>query len=136
MNNLRFATLVHLLVLLEKFKGQIITSEFIAGSINVNAVVVRRELKFLREIGWVISKKGKNGGIVLAIASEEIFFGAIYRLMMKEQSLIRLNSPNPKCPIGQSMNMNLTGIIERIDESIVRELDQINLKNFTAEFSD
>ena len=36
MNNLRFATAIHILVLADKFKNEIITSDFIAGSINVN----------------------------------------------------------------------------------------------------
>ena len=40
LNNLRFATAIHILVLLEKNPEVWMSSEYIAGSINVNPVVV------------------------------------------------------------------------------------------------
>ena len=73
MNNLRFATALHILVLADKFKNEIITSDFIAGSINVNPVVVRREIKFLKEAGFIDSKKGKEGETKVNISSSVSF---------------------------------------------------------------
>lgn len=45
LNNLRFATAIHILILLEKNPEVWMSSEYIAGSINVNPVVVRKEIK-------------------------------------------------------------------------------------------
>jgi DNA-binding IscR family transcriptional regulator len=40
--------------------------EWIAGSISVNTVVVRKELAVLHEYGLVCSRKGKDGGSKLS----------------------------------------------------------------------
>lgn len=42
------------------------SSEYIAGSINVNPVVVRKEIKNLKALGYIQSKEGKGGGAKLA----------------------------------------------------------------------
>ena len=78
MNNTRFATAIHILTLLSHQKDEWLRSEWIAGSINVNPVVVRRELSVLNEAGLVISRKGKVGGVTLAKSSEEITLDLVY----------------------------------------------------------
>jgi Predicted transcriptional regulator len=60
MNNTRFATAVHIMTLLAKFSQEWLTSEFIAGSINVNPVIVRKEIGVLKEAGLIISRQGKK----------------------------------------------------------------------------
>lgn len=130
MNNLRFATAVHILVLLDKFRGELITSEFIAGSINVNPVVVRREVKALREAGLVFARKGKVGGLSLAQDSVKIKMGDVYKLVNQENRLGRLNHPNPDCMVGKQMNCNLEVLFNEVDSELILLLNKQSLADF------
>ena len=133
MNNLRFATAVHILVLLDKFRGEFITSEFIAGSINVNPVVVRRELKVLRDAGFILSKKGKEGGLSLLKDPTCIHMGELYKLVNQENTLGRMNHPNPACPIGKQMNSKLQSLFYQADNALILTLNKQSLADFAAQ---
>lgn len=134
MNNLRFSTLIHILVLLHKFDGKLITSEFIAGSININPVVVRREIKILKDAGIITAKKGKVGGFILNINPSEFYFDQIYSLLHKDENIGKLNEPNPNCAIGKSMNSNLENLYQSIHTSIIDNLKNISLEEFSNQF--
>lgn len=134
MNNLRFATAIHILVLTEKFKGQLITSDFIAGSINVNPVVVRREIKFLKEAGFIDSKKGKEGGIYLVKNSADILLGDVYKIVNQENVFGRMNHTNPECPVGKQMNDNLEKLFDNAESDLIKSLNHKTLKQFSDEF--
>lgn len=134
MNNLRFATAIHILVLAEKFQGQLITSDFIAGSINVNPVVVRREIKFLKDAGFIESKKGKEGGVFLAKNPSDILLGAVYKIVNQENVFGRMNQTNPECPIGKQMNQNLEILFNNAEYDLIKTLNNKTLKEFSNEF--
>ncbi len=134
MNNLRFATAIHILVLTEKNEGKVITSDFIAGSINVNPVVVRREIKLLREAGFIDSKKGKEGGCYLIKNSQDIFLGDVYKLVNQDNVFGKMNHTNPNCPIGKEMNQNLELLFGNAENELVKTLNQKTLKEFSDQF--
>lgn len=134
MNNLRFATLIHILVLVDQFKNQIISSDFIAGSINVNPVVVRREIKALKDAGILNSKKGKEGGFFLFKESSEITFGMIYQIIHAGHSFAKQNQTNPNCPIGLHMNKELDHIFSGVEHTIIDHLNKITLADFSKRF--
>ncbi|WP_313377277.1 Rrf2 family transcriptional regulator [Chishuiella sp.] len=134
MNNLRFATAIHILVLAEKFQGELITSDFIAGSINVNPVVVRREIKLLKEAGYIDSKKGKDGGCFLSKNPESILLGDVYKLVNQENVFGKMNQTNPACPIGKMMNQNLENLFDDTEKNLITELNQKTLKEFSNQF--
>lgn len=134
MNNLRFATAIHILVLTEKNDGKVITSDFIAGSINVNPVVVRREIKLLREAGFIDSKKGKEGGCYLIKNPNDIFLGDVYKLVNQDNVFGKMNHTNPNCPIGKEMNHNLELLFGNAENELVKTLNQKTLKEFSDQF--
>lgn len=142
MNNLRFATIIHILVLAYKSKlnaktfsdEMVITSDFIAGSINVNPVVVRREIKFLKEAGILESKKGKDGGCYLVKEANEISFGDLFQLINNEGKFGKLNHPNPKCPVGNKMNGELKNLYQSVENEIINSLNHTTLKEFADRF--
>ncbi|WP_313386664.1 Rrf2 family transcriptional regulator [Chishuiella sp.] len=136
MNNLRFATAIHILVLAEKFQGQLITSDFIAGSINVNPVVVRREIKLLKEAGYIDSKKGKDGGCFLSKNPESILLGDVYKLVNHENVFGKMNQTNPACPVGKMMNENLESLFDAAESNLIQELNHRTLKQFSDQFID
>ncbi len=58
----RFTIAIHVLVCIETFKNDYkITSEFLASSVNVNPVVIRRLLQQLKKAGIINVKRGSGG---------------------------------------------------------------------------
>ena len=79
MNNTRFSISLHILTLLARAEDELLSSEYIAGSININPVLVRKELINLRNQGLVASREGKNGGSYLNKPARDIYLSDIYR---------------------------------------------------------
>lgn len=135
MNNTRFATALHILTLLAASKEEWLNSEWIAASINVNPVVVRRELSLLSEAGLVKTRKGKTGGATLARNSASITLDAVYLVVRNSEVLGKRNvKPNPNCPIGKTINQQLDSLFSTIDEAVIKELKSKTLENFVSEF--
>ena len=135
MNNTRFATVLHILTLLANNKGEWLNSEWIAGSININSVVVRKEISNLNEAGLVKSRRGKSGGAMLAKSSSDITLDSVYLVVKNSEVLGKRNiKTNPKCPIGKVINQKLDNLFSSIDESVVKELKSKTLENFVSEF--
>ncbi len=135
MNNTRFATVMHILVLMVEYPGKWLSSDWIAQSININPVIVRKALSSLQEQGWVTSRKGKDGGSMLTVTSDEITLGAIYKVVKNSDVLGRRNlNPNPKCPVGKNINEKLQALSAETNELVVASLQGKTLKDFVGKF--
>ena len=135
MSNTRFATALHILTLLADSEDEWLSSEWIAGSINVNPVVVRKELSVLIKEGLVQSRKGKAGGYALVKKSADVTLAEVYLAVKNTGVLGKKNGePNPQCPIGKDINQRLDGLFSAIDQSVISELQGQTLKNFVATF--
>lgn len=135
MNNTRFATLIHILTLLARNPGQWLSSDWIAGSIHINPVIVRKELSVLQEQGWVVSRKGKEGGSALNVAAGEISLADIYKLVKNSNVLGRKNNGcNPNCPVGKDINQKLDTLFTETDDIVSVALQSRTLKKFTEQF--
>jgi len=101
--NSRFAVAAHALTLLS-LENRPLTSEYIAGSVNTNPVVIRRVLAALRTARLVASKGGARGGWRLTRAPEAITLRDVYRAV-EEPRLFGLpgQPPNPDCPVGSTI---------------------------------
>jgi DNA-binding IscR family transcriptional regulator len=75
--NSRFAVATHILTLLEQSRGEPVTSEYIAGSVNTNPSLVRRLLGVLAKAGLTTSQMGTGGGALLARPASRITLGAV-----------------------------------------------------------
>lgn len=135
MNNTRFATAIHILTLLGAKANEWLSSDYIAGSININPVMVRKELGVLTKTGLVITKKGKEGGAKLSKPSEEIFLSDIYAAVNHIEILGKRNvNTNIKCPIGKQINHHLSLLFVEIDEKNRQVLGEKNLSMFIKLF--
>src|SRR5690554_5514273 len=136
MNNTKFATVLHILTILAKRPGEWVSSDWIAGSINVNPVVVRRELGLLQEKGWVTSRKGKEGGSMLRVPASEIGLGDIYQAVRNTDVLGKKNArPNPQCPIGKDINAKLGLLFVETDDLVAKSLSSKTLADFEGQFA-
>jgi Rrf2 family protein len=135
MNNTRFATALHILTLLADKDGEWLSSDWVAGSINVNPVIVRKELGVLIEAGLVQSRKGKEGGYALVKDSTDVTLDQVYLAVKNTEVLGKKNlKPNPKCPIGKDINGKLDNLYSDIDQSVIKQLQGRTLKNFVSTF--
>lgn len=131
MNNTRFATAVHILSVMAVCPNEWLTSEVIAGSANVNPVVVRKEILVLKEAGLVESRKGKEGGSQLAKSPKEIFLSEVFLAVKSTELLGKKNqNPNPNCPVGKVINQKLDHLYQAIDSSVLESLKKISLDDF------
>lgn len=135
MNNAKFATKLHILTLLGRHPDQWLSSDWIARSIRINPVVVRKELGALKELGWVVSKKGKTGGSMLNVATSQLTLADIYESIKPPSILGHKNDcQNTKCPVGMGINSKLESLFDETDGIVVSTLQQKTLKDFIAQF--
>jgi transcriptional regulator, BadM/Rrf2 family len=135
MNNTRFATALHILTLLASYPEEWLSSDYIAGSININPVMVRKELIFLNDAGLVESKKGKEGGVRLAKTADSILLSDVLRVVKNSEVLGKKNQkPNSNCPIGRQINDKLDELFSATDELVNQSLSAITLTDFCHRF--
>lgn len=135
MNNTRFATAIHIMTLLAKSPQEWLTSEWMAGSININPVMVRKELSVLREAGIIFSRQGKEGGSQLARSAYEISISEIYKAVKNTEVLGKKNNnPNPACSVGKEINDHLNHLFEETDQLVSRFLGDKSLQEFCDQF--
>lgn len=131
----KFAITTHILTLLAKSPEEYLASEFIAGSLNIHPVLVRKEMANLRKHNLVESKEGKNGGTRLAKSASSITLEEILRITFDKASLgFSKNQPNPECPVGKNINLNLNALYEDLNETVSHKLKSVTLAEFAEKF--
>jgi Rrf2 family protein len=133
-SNTQFATAVHVLALLSRQNGRLITSDYIAGSINTNPVVVRRLLSQLSAAGLVVTQTGLNGGSRLAKQANEINLADVYHAINCGQVFaLPHREPNRDCPVGRCIEGILCNLQKLIDNKISEELSSLTLKDVLSQ---
>lgn len=120
---------VHLLTLLAMFEGgEPLPSGYMAGSVNTNAVVVRRVLGALREAGLARSQEGAGGGWYLARSPREITLLDAYRAVEGEPLFSLHNrQPNPACPVGRNIGGVLEDVFGEAESAMERRLAETTI---------
>src|SRR5260370_36298857 len=95
----RFAVAVHVLALMARSSDESLKSEQMAGSVNTNAVVVRRMLCELADGKLVISHTGSAGGARLARQPEQITLLDVYRAVDCQWGYSVHDHPNRDGPV-------------------------------------
>lgn len=128
--NSQFSMAVHVLAMLAKSGEEKIKSEHVAGSVNTNAVVIRRLLGQLNQANLVVSQTGASGGTRLARCPKEITLEEIYKAVScGEVFALHGKSPDQDCPIGKNIEAILCKLQKEIDKSVVEKLSQYTLQN-------
>lgn len=124
----RFTVALHILTLLASTPGEALTSEYIAGSVNTNPVVVRRLLGTLRKVGIVSSQPGNGGGWELAKNPEKLTLRDV-RQAVKEGSPFSMHTqpPNPKCPVGRNIQQALGPVYDRAERVMEDDLSHTSI---------
>ncbi|MGN1015158.1 MAG: Rrf2 family transcriptional regulator [Butyricicoccus sp.] len=128
----RFTLAVHIFACIDTFqKDHKITSDFLAGSTNVNPVIIRKLLSQLKAAGLIQVTRG-SGGASIAKPLREITFLDIYRAVecVNEEGLFHFHEhPNPACPVGQNIHRILDDKLLRVQKAMEQELAAITLED-------
>lgn len=132
----RFTIAIHMLTCMEIFKNEYkITSDFLAESIQVHPVIIRRILGQLKEAGLIEVKRG-TGGAAITRPLEEITFLDVYRAVecIEENTLFHFHeNPNLNCPVGRNIHHVLDDRLRRVQEAMERELEAITLADVVGD---
>lgn len=126
----KFTIAIHLLTAVAYFsESQKVTSDFLAGSIGSNPVIIRNIMGQLKDAGLIDIKRGP-GGITLEKKLTDITFLDIYKAVEtnSEEALFRFHeNPNPLCPVGRTIHKSLDGALEEIQDNFEEELGKWTL---------
>lgn len=121
---------VHVLAMLAKHRDEKIKSEAVAGSVNTNAVVIRRLLGQLSHANLVESQTGALGGTRLARCPNQITLAEIYKAVScGEVFALHGKTPNKDCPIGRNIEAVLCNLQKEIDKTVGEKLSQYSLQS-------
>ena len=128
----RFTVAIHTLICIEMFKADHkVTSDFIASSVNVNPVVIRRLLQQLKKAGIVQVARG-SGGADITKPLSEITLLDIYKAVecVDEYGLFHFHeNPNQLCPVGKNIHAVLDVRLETIQEAMEREMREVTIQD-------
>lgn len=126
----RFTIAIHIFACIDTFKDDVkITSDFLASSVNVNPVIIRKILSQLKANGLIKVQRG-SGGASIAKPLEAINFLDIYRAVecIDNGELFHFHeNPNSKCPVGKNIHNILDGKLKQVQDAMEKELKKITL---------
>lgn len=137
MTSNRFAVAVHILSLIELSKGVRVTSEYIAGSVNTNAVVIRRLMGMLNKAGLLLTTPGVAGA-TLARPASQITMLDIYRAVQSEghEDLFAIHEkPNPACSVGKNIQHSLETVFTEAQLALEAKLASQTLEQVTTDLA-
>ena len=127
----RFTVALHIFTCVEVFKDEYkVTSDFLAGSINTNPVIIRKILTQLKNAGLIEVARG-TGGITVTKPLSEITFYDVYEAIepVENGDLFRFHeNPNPECPVGRNIHALLDQKLQAIQGAMEDEM-----KRYTVE---
>ena len=133
----RFTAAVHTLLCIMYFeKDYRVTSDFIAGSTGVNAVIIRKILLQLQHAGLIETVAGV-GGSHLAKNPNKISLLDVYHAINDTecgQEVFNFHpSPNPECPIGKNIHTVLDPVLHNAQNALERELSKTTIADLVEQ---
>ncbi len=122
--NTRFATGVHILVLLAAEPDSLQTSTSLAEHLNTNPVVVRRVLSSLQRADLILSQKGPTGGSRLAKPTKAITLADIYKAV---ESNPLFYTPAASNGVPGKVNSVLDKVFSSAKSCVITELQSTTL---------
>ena len=125
----RFTMAIHMFACIDTFKDMKMTSDFMAGSIGTNPVIIRKLLQQLKAAGLIEVARG-TGGVTIKKPLSEISFLDIYKAVecTPDEELFRFHeNPNQQCPVGRNIHHVLDEKLDRVQKAMEQELATIKL---------
>lgn len=134
----RFTVAVHTLLVIHFFEGkEKTTSEFIAASVNVNPVVIRRALLSLKAAGMVEVKAGSGGASIVKDLKDITLFDVYRAVDSVDGDIFHFHeNPNPACAVGKNIHAVLDTHLADAQRALENELKKVTLYDLTRELQE
>ena len=135
----RFTVALHIFTAVDVFKDDYkVTSDFLAGSIGTNPVIIRKLLSQLKSAGLITVARG-TGGIELTRDLSEISFYDVYQAIepLEGGDLFRFHeAPNPQCPVGRNIHALLDDKLKDIQDAMEERMKKYTLMDLREGMQD
>ncbi|MDO4314114.1 MAG: Rrf2 family transcriptional regulator [Eubacteriales bacterium] len=132
----RFTIAIHIFACIETFEQEYkITSDFLASSINVNPVIIRKILSQLKNAGLIEVARG-TGGTKVTRPVDEITFYDVYLAvdLLENGDLFHFHeNPNPDCPVGRNIHMALDERLTDIQKAMENEMRKYTIADVVGD---
>ena len=115
-----------------------ITSDFLAGSINTNPVIIRKILSQLKAGGLISVARG-TGGISPTRPVDEITFLDVYNAVepVEKGELFNFHeNPSPNCPVGGNIHKLLDEKLKNIQSAMENEMKKYTIADLKNEMGE
>ena len=133
----RFTMAIHMFACIDTFQDMKMTSDFMAGSIGTNPVIIRKLLQQLKAAGLIEVSRG-TGGVAITRPLNEITFLDVYNAVEcnPDEDLFRFHeNPNQKCPVGRNIHHVLDDKLSAVQNAMEKELAGITLADVKNDIS-
>lgn len=132
----KFTIAAHIIAAIDYFKdSEKVTSNFLAGSVGANPVIVRNVMGNLKESGIIAISQGKSG-ISLAKELSKITFYDVYKAVdcVDDSGLFHFHeNPNINCPVGRNIHSAMDEKLQRVQSIMENELSRITMADVVAD---
>ena len=133
--NSQFSVAVHILALVNDAHATLgdpaLSSDFIAGSVGVNPVVIRTVTGLLRRAGLIATRRGVSGA-QLTRPAEQITLLEVYRAVNAPGAVLKLHPrPNPHCTVGANIQSVLDQVFRQAQAALEGQLEHVTLADIT-----
>ena len=119
-----------LIYLAGKGESRLSTIDEISKTYDVSKEHLRKIIHHLSKEGWIISKRGRGGGLILAMAPDEISIGQVVRRAEEGFNMADcFDRHNSMCHIDGACK--LKGILYEALAAFLKVLDQYTLSDIT-----
>jgi len=120
----RFTVALHIFTCVDTFKDEYkVTSDFLAGSIGTNPVIIRKILTQLQSAGLITVARG-TGGIS---PIEPVEGGDLFRFH---------ENPSPQCPVGKNIHALLDDKLKGIQTAMEDEMRKYTIADLRTGMQD
>ena len=136
----RFTIATHMLIIIAlEGKKTKVTSDFLAASVGVNPVIIRKTLSQLKNAELISVARGTGGTKIIKDLNEITLldvYQAVECLGKTGQLFSFHENPNPSCPIGSNIHAVLDQKLLDIQEAMENQLRQTSLAQVVADAQD
>lgn len=133
----RMPVAVHIMLCIAKFDGVFkTTSTFLASSVNVNPVIIRKTFGQLKAAGLVDVAAGV-GGAKLTKAPQDITLQDLFQAVEEDEDLFHIqDNPNPQCPVGRNIHRVLGSRLSMVKSHMLDDFSRITLADLLEDIPD
>ena len=131
----RFTVAVHIMLCIVQYEKRVkTTSTFLAGSVNVNPVVIRNTLGQLKSAGLVNVEAGVGGSSIARDPKDITLLDIFKAVENADEDLFHFHeNPNPDCEVGQTVHIIMDDKLDAIKRAMENSMKSVTLQSLIDE---